>query len=178
MKARNTRDQESERAIFLHEVFLKIKKRIANGDTLKSAIAWAARRRNFRLIREGMLGENRLVALYYIWRQNPSPKVFHRHYKGPERRIPIDLALEALNRMAGDKVRPAAIVIRELRNDFSAGQRITDATLKLLASIDAFNNRFELLLFRLRTRHWETSNAAAILEFKAEGTSAKAAGSN
>ena len=123
-KRHRASDREQERVAFLHSLFLRIQERIANGSTLKSAIAWAARRRRSRLFCRGMLGKSSLVYYYYVWRRNPVPEVFRRHFKAPERRLPFHLVLEWVNRLDGDRIISAAAALRSLRLSWERGESL------------------------------------------------------
>jgi len=116
---------ENERCAFLHGLCQEIDRLRASGLTVKGAVRRVRLRRRMRLFTRGRLSFSALLTHYYTWRKWPSLEAHWRLYRtgaNPKRRIPIALYIEILNRLAGDRILPAATVVRSMHIDWKAGK--------------------------------------------------------
>jgi hypothetical protein len=127
MKKSGSMQVEEDRCIFLNELCGKIADRIEMGAPTVATIKRAARRQRKALFKYGRLSWSTLRTFYYAWKRTPSPEVFRRHYLAAghfHKKVPIALLVEFLDRLAGERIVPAATAIQTLRADWKMGRSI------------------------------------------------------
>ena len=116
-------DREAARSEYLHRTFVAIEQRIADGATLKSAITWAHRRRS-RFHSRGRLARPTLYVNFYRWRAVKLPETLVRNFHAPDRRCPVELVLDLLNRIGGPQIIPVAAALRAVRVSWEKNENI------------------------------------------------------
>jgi len=116
--------KETERCAFLHTLCQEIDSLRAAGLTVNAALRQARRHRRTSLFCRGRMSFGALRDHYYQWKKNPVPEAHRRQYSTgrSKRRIPIALLAEFLNRLAGERIVPAAAAMQSLRADWKMGR--------------------------------------------------------
>ena len=116
---------EPERCAFLHALCQEIDASRSAGMTVMAAVRWARRRRRAHLFVRGRLSVGTLREHYYRWKKSPLLETHRRQYRPAgifNRRIPIALLAEFLNRLAGERIVPAATALQSLRAEWKMGK--------------------------------------------------------
>jgi hypothetical protein len=127
MKKPGSTELEDAHCQFLHQLCEQIAEAIENGTPVVAAIKRAARCRRKALFKRGHLSWERLRALYYEWKHTRSPDIFRRHYAPAgrfQKKVPVALLLEVINRMEEDGFVPVAAVMQSLRSDWRLGRSL------------------------------------------------------
>jgi hypothetical protein len=117
-------DREAGRRQFLHKLFCQIETDVAAGLKLRMAIDRARRHRRCRHIKNGRLSEASMYRLLTLWKRRRSPESLSRQFKGPPRRLPLQLVLEFINRLDSDGTFSAAFALRSMRTSWERGESL------------------------------------------------------
>ena len=124
MKTKSTmREREAARAAYLASLFEKADTLYQSGEcrTIEEAIGRTSKHQQRSVLGGRVLSCRTLRILFWRWQKDRSASKLERNYKPGKARIPAELALELLNRLAGGNIISAAAAMESLRADWKRG---------------------------------------------------------